>query len=112
MDHSPPGSSVHGDSPGKNTKVGCHTLLQVIFPTQGLNPGLPHCRQILYRLSHQGSKPGKRGPGWLGLGKTIHAMDKFVKNLTCTQGQITIIIFLLYQWEPRLLGLLDPSYHH
>ena len=32
----------------------CHALLQEIFPTQGLNPGLPHCRQILYRLSHQG----------------------------------------------------------
>ena len=46
MDCSPPGSSVHGDSPGKNTGVGCHALLQGIFPTQRLNPGLPHCRQI------------------------------------------------------------------
>ena len=35
MDCSPPGSSVHGDSPGKNTEVGCHALLQGIFPTQG-----------------------------------------------------------------------------
>ena len=51
----PPGSSVHGDSPGKNTEVDCHALLQGIFPTQGLNPGLPHCRQIFYHLSHQGS---------------------------------------------------------
>ena len=42
------------DFPGKNTGVGCHFLLQEIFPTQGLNPGLPHCRQTLYRLSHQG----------------------------------------------------------
>ena len=50
-----PGSSVHGDSPGKNTGVGCHALLQGIFPTQGSNPGLSHCRQILYQLSHQGS---------------------------------------------------------
>ena len=55
MDCSPPGSSVHGDSPGKNTGVGCHALLQEIFPTQGSNPGLLHCRQILYQLSHQGS---------------------------------------------------------
>ena len=55
IDHSPPGSSAHGDSPGKNTGVGCHALLQGIFPTQGSNPGLPHCRQILYHLSHQGS---------------------------------------------------------
>ena len=43
------------DSPGKSTGVGCHFLLQRIFPTQGLNPGLPHCRQIPYHLSHQGS---------------------------------------------------------
>ena len=42
MDCSLPGSSVHGDSPGKNTGVGCHALLQGIFPTQGLNLGLFH----------------------------------------------------------------------
>ena len=41
------------DSPGKNTGVGCHFLLQGIFPTQGLDLGLPHHRQILYCLSHQ-----------------------------------------------------------
>ena len=51
----PPGFSVHGDSPGKNTRVGCHALHQRIFPNQGLNPGLPQCRWILYGLSHQGS---------------------------------------------------------
>ena len=51
----PPGSSVHGDSSGKNTGVGGHALLQGIFPTQGSNPDLPHCRQILYHLCHQGS---------------------------------------------------------
>ena len=41
--------------PGKNTGVGIHSLLQGIFPTQGLNPHLLHRRQILYCLSHQGS---------------------------------------------------------
>ena len=55
MDYSLQGTSVQGDSPGKNTGVGCHALLQGIFPTQGSNPGLPYCRQILYQLSHQGS---------------------------------------------------------
>ena len=55
MDCSPPGSSVHGDSPGKNSGVGCHAPLLGIFPTQGSNSGFPHCRQILYHLSHQGS---------------------------------------------------------
>ena len=44
-----------GDSPGKNTGVGCHALLQGILPTQGSNPDLPHCRQILYHLSYQES---------------------------------------------------------
>ena len=42
------------NSPGKNTGAGSHSLLQEIFLTQGSNPGLLHCRQILYRLSHQG----------------------------------------------------------
>ena len=55
VDCSPPGSSVHGDSLGKNTGVGCHALLQGSFPTQRWNPGLPYCRQILYHLSHQKS---------------------------------------------------------
>ena len=41
------------DSPGKNTGVGYHFLLQWIFPTQGSNPGLPHCRWILYCLSYR-----------------------------------------------------------
>ena len=47
MDCSLPGSSVHGDSPGKNTGMGCHAAIQGIFPTQGSNPGLPHCRRTV-----------------------------------------------------------------
>ena len=43
------------NSPGQNTGVGSHSLLQEIFPTQGSNPGLLHHRQILYQLIHQGS---------------------------------------------------------
>ena len=55
MDCSLPGSSVHLDSPGRNTGVGCHALLQGIFPTQRSNPGLPRCRQIIYWLSRLGN---------------------------------------------------------
>ena len=55
MDCTPPDSSVYGDSPGKNTGVDSHSLFQGIFPTHRLNPGLLHCKQILYGLSHQGS---------------------------------------------------------
>ena len=49
---SPPGSSVHGESPGKNSAVGGHALLQGIFLMQGAKPGLLHRRQILHCLSH------------------------------------------------------------
>ena len=42
-------------SPGQNIGVGSLSLLQEIFPTQGSNPGLLHCGQIFYQLSHQGS---------------------------------------------------------
>ena len=43
------------NSPGQNTGVGSLSLLQEVFPSQGSNPGLPHCRQILHHMSHQGS---------------------------------------------------------
>ena len=48
----PHGIYIPWDFPGQNTGVGSLSLFQVIFPTQGSNPGLPHCRQILYQLSH------------------------------------------------------------
>ena len=49
-DHKDPWNSL-----GQNTRVGSHSLLQRIILTQGSNPSLPHCGQILYHLSHQGS---------------------------------------------------------
>ena len=60
-------------SPDQNTDLGSHSLLQGTFLTQGLNPGLPHCRQILYQLSHKGSPrilewvayPFSSGSSWL-----------------------------------------------
>ena len=59
IDCSLPGSSVHGDSPGQNTGMSCHALLQGILPTQGSNPGLPHCRCIPYWRNHQESPSGQ-----------------------------------------------------
>ena len=53
MDCSPPGSSAHGIL--QAITLECHPLPQGIFPTQGSNPGLLHCKRILYWLSHQGS---------------------------------------------------------
>ena len=56
LDCSPPGSSVHGILQARILEwMDCHSLLQRIFPVQGLNPGLLHCRLIPYHLSHQGS---------------------------------------------------------
>ena len=61
-----PGSFVHGDSPNNNARMGCHALLQGIFPIQGSNSGLQHCRRILYLLSHK-PKPKNTGVGSLSL---------------------------------------------
>ena len=73
------GSSVHGDSPGKNPGVGCHAFLQRIFPSHGLSPGLQNCRQILYHLSHQGSQEywhGKHMESTICLGFRFGHCDK------------------------------------
>ena len=59
------------DSLGQNTGVGSLSLLQMIFPTQGSNPGLPHCRWILDQLSYQGSP---------GIQKNTQIMEQFSKK--------------------------------
>ena len=92
---SPRGSSVHGDSPGKNTGVGCHAFLQEIFPTQRPNPGLPHCRWILYRLSHQ-----RRPIGYPGADVNFTWIS-FKFNMSLTHYLISpfypqLVFFLLY----------------
>ena len=76
------------DFQGKSTGVGCHFLLQGTFPTQGSNPGLSHCRQTLYHLSHQGTNhEGNAKPQWeitsCLLGMPI--IEKVGEN-TCWQG--------------------------
>ena len=60
MDCSPPGSSVHGDSAGKNTGVGCHALLQGIFPGQGSNQDLLHWQAGSLPLRNLGSVQSDR----------------------------------------------------
>ena len=91
MGCSPPGSSVHGTSPGKNTGGGCLALLQGFCPTQGSNPGLPPCRQILYHLSCQEAQEYWSGypipsPGYLpnpgiGLGSLALLVDSLPAEL-------------------------------
>ena len=67
-------------SPSKNIGVGCHALHQGIFPTQGLNLGLLHCRQILYCLSHQGNPfCGIKGLNMFHVSLSIRTMLKSLK---------------------------------
>ena len=70
------------NSPGQNTGVGSLFHLQGIFPTQGSNPGLPHCRQILYQMSHQGRVNGFNFRMWYWLLWALSpvCMTMIVKN--------------------------------
>ena len=68
-----PWTILSWNSPGRNTGVGSLSLLQRIYPTQGSNPGLPHCGWSLYQLSHKGNPrilewvacPFSSGSSWL-----------------------------------------------
>ena len=70
------------NSPGKNTRVGSHSLLQRFFPTQGLNPGILNCRKILYHLSHQES-------------------PKYLKNI-CWYSLLIQVLFPTRELDPKL----------
>ena len=100
LDCSPPGSSVHGDSPGKNTGVGCHFLLQGIFAIQGSNLHflcLLHWKTDALLLSHQGSSGfGLLDAECLALKEITEAMHSSpspspesteLSDLLSTQGQ-------------------------
>ena len=77
----------------KNTRVGSHPLLQGISPTQGVNQGLLHCRQILYQLSYQGSPSESTAP--------LH------KNVIHASG--LIVTAHLFQNQPQSICLEFPD---
>ena len=80
------------DSPGKNTGVGCHALLQEIVPTQGLNPGLPHGRWILYCLNHQGSPLRSLTPSTVTALPPLHWMPpRFIASFPTRRGAFLCI---------------------
>ena len=81
------------NSPGQNTGVGSLSLLQGIFPTQGSNPGLLHCRQILYQLSYKGSP---RRLGWVAY--PFSSRSSWPRNLT---GVSCIAGGLFINWAKR-----------
>ena len=76
---SPPDSSDHGDSPSKNTGVGCHSFLQRIFPTKGSNPYHPHCRKSL--SSEPPVKPNNTGVSSLSLLQGILLTQESTQDL-------------------------------
>ena len=102
MDCSLPHSSVHGDSPGKNTGVDCHTLFQGIFPTQELNWSFLHCRQILYQLSYQGSPIQ-----WLSYSNSLQQTVLQSKSLINTSS----FFFSHYWWDWGNYILNHSSFH-
>ena len=88
------------NSPGKDTGVGCHSLLQGIFPTWGLNPGLLHWRQILYQLSHQGSLNLKNLRSSFFKGSQFRIDGSSTKNfILCFGVDIFVYVYVgLYLW--------------
>ena len=92
------------NSPSRNTGVGCHFLLQGIFPTQGSNLGLPHCRQTLYQLSHQGSL--YLSPCYLNEKTTDHNSKGAWPNswLVCVRTNIWILLCLTLKLAYFLLS--------
>ena len=123
-----PSSSVHEDSPDKNTGVGCHALLQGIFPTQGLNPSLPYHRWVLYHLSHEGSprmlecvdipSPGEFPDPGIESGSPVQVSSfvfpyKLVNFLFLKKSDYSRILYnvedILYD-ETGNLGLISPSW--
>ena len=105
IDCSPASFSVHGDSPGMNSGMGCHALLQGIFPTQKSNPGLLQCRQILCHLSKP-RKPKNSGVGSLTLIQGI-----FLANESnCSLLHYRWVLYQLsYQGRPQYFSFLKKT---
>ena len=97
---SPPGSSVHGDSPGKNTGRGCHALLQGIFPTQGLNPCLEDSLP-----SEPPGKPKNTGVSSLSLLQGILPTEESNQGLLLCRR---ILYQLSYQGSPLKPYIMNP----
>ena len=118
----PPGLQPTGllspwDFPGKNTRVGCHSLLQGIFPTQGSNLGLLHCRQILYHLSwvrlinHFGSILVFSQLAWHMLGEfEVFDLWGALWNLELSSPFASRSL-TVKTWEKALLLMGQPSIH-
>ena len=83
------------NSPGQNTGVGSHSLLQRIFPIQGSNPGIPLRRPILYPLSHQGSRVCQNLAFLNGLQSTLSTFHPLLLVKACTPGTAFLSMCIL-----------------
>ena len=103
-----PGLYGPRNSPGQNTAVGSLSLLQGIFPTQGSNPGLPHCRLILYHRSHRGKPSGRVGEfsGIELLGVLLGRGLKISSGLASTSHWLRNL-----GASPRAVGGIQPRDH-
>ena len=107
MNCSQPGCSAHGDSPGKNTGVSCHALLQHIFPTQGWNPRSPTLQGDSLPSGPPG-KPKNTGVGSLCLLQGIFLTQESNQgHLHCRQ----ILYQLSYRGSPSVLQLLHKTWN-
>src|SRR5574339_221269 len=92
------------NSPGQNTGVGSLSLLQGIFPTQRSNPGLMHCRQILYQLSHKTAVFSHNSGGWKS---KIKVLAKLISGMTSLLGLQTLFTVLAH----GLFSVCAPGVH-
>ena len=94
------------DSPGNSTGVDCHSLLQGIFPTPGSNPGLPHCRQLLYCLSHITSNTSVIYFDYFNFLSTF----KFVNFFSYLTYSTTTLLLFFHIASPKIL--LRDNFQH
>ena len=94
------------DFPDKNTGMGCHFLLQGIFLTQWLNPGLLHCRRILYRLNHQGTVIRIHGFHYLSLGSIPGQGTEILQAVQPKKKGETMFPIMLKGWRREQVCLL------
>ena len=100
------------------TGVGSLSLLQRIFPTQELNPGLPHCGQILYQLNHKGSSrilewvayPFSRGSFWLRNWTRVSCTaGGFFTNWAIREALLSIYLIIYFWWQCAAWEILAPQ---
>ena len=101
-----PMDCISWNSPGQNTGVGSLSLLQEIFPTQGINPGILHCRQILYQLSHKRSPLAKGSQ----IAKSKVKVGEIYLSVLIQEGELLQLFLQKYNFYAQLKILLTTEH--